>query len=61
MIPEENDNGIIITYEEKIEKLNTLIENIKVPKEWAGDLEIPAMSIMLNVKITLYIKDNFYY
>lgn len=61
MIPEEKENGIILTYEERIEKLNTIIENINKPKEWAGDLEISAMSIMLNIKITLYIKDNFYY
>ena len=32
MIPKEKNNGLIQTYEERIEKLNTLIENIKMPK-----------------------------
>lgn len=61
MIPSETKDRKILTDEERIEILKGKIEIINKPKEWAGDLEISALAFMLNVKIILYIKDNFYY
>ncbi len=37
------------------------IDKISNDKEWAGDLAISALCLMLNLKINLYVKDNYNY
>ena len=61
IIPEETSNNIRLTKEERIKELNKLIDNINTDAEWAGDLEISGMSVMLNINITLYIKEDLNY
>ena len=40
-----------LSEKERMDILTNKIENIKIPKEWAGDLEISGMCIMLNITI----------
>lgn len=61
MIPEIDSLNNVLSLEERINKLNEKIVKIKIVGEWAGDLEISATCLMLNINIYLYIKDNFYY
>ena len=62
MIPEiDSLNNEISLDERRRDKLNEKIEKIKKEGQWAGDLEISATCVMLNINIYLYIKDNFYY
>ena len=61
MIPQETNENKILTLEERLNILNKKIETIKLVKEWAGDMEISGMSLMLNININLYIKDDMYY
>jgi len=61
MILDKTDLGKILTDSEKLGILNKKIELIKVPKEWADNLEISSMSILLNIKIILYTQNNYSY
>ena len=61
MIPEETTDKKILTLDERQNILNKKIENIKEVKEWAGDMEISGMCLMLNININMYIKDDIYY
>ena len=61
MIPEIDSLNNVLSLDERRNKLNEKIEKIKIEGEWAGDLEISATCVMLNINIYLYIKDNFYY
>ena len=61
MIPEETNDKKILTKEERMNILNKKIEKIKEVKEWAGDLEISGICIMLNINIILYNKDDMLY
>jgi len=61
IIPEETTEKKILSLDERLNILNKKIENIKEVKEWAGDMEISDMCLMLNININLYIKDDMYY
>ena len=61
IIPEETSNNTQLSKEERLKKLNKLIDNINTDAEWGADLEISGMSVILNINITLYIKDDLNY
>ncbi len=61
MIPDEYKGKKDLTYEERMKILENKIDKIRNDKEWAGDLAISALCLMLNLKINLYVKDNYNY
>ena len=61
IIPKETSNNIRLTKEERIKELTKLIDNINTDAECAGDSEISGMSVMLNINIILYIKEDLNY
>ena len=61
MIPNDYKRKTDLTYEERVKILENKIDKIRNDKEWAGDLAISALCLMLNLKINLYVKDNYNY
>ena len=61
IFPEKTSTNKLLSKEERLNELTKLIDNINTDTEWAGDLEISGMSVMLNINIILYIKEDLNY
>lgn len=61
MLPYEYKGKKYLTYEERMKIFEKKEIKSVTDKEWAGDLAISALCLMLNLKKKLYVKDNYNY